>query len=292
MRIKYAAQTRHGARDDKGKQLDLRRVDAERGSAQLVVLHGAHEVADRRSQNDMHQQHARPSHGDEREIVRVRAQAAVERRHAEAQIAAREVVGGAEQNAIGLRERPGGDREVDGAHVEHQPAQHITGAGRGQVADRDADPQRRLQVINEQTGDVGADARKGVLGKRELAGKAGQQVPACGQDHVVGADGENVQHELAGDERGDAQEHANDDRDARNAPPFDEGTPALCQPSRHSRTSCRTRASSNSCPAPSAFTVPRLSMYSRSASGSACSTFCSTSTMAAPVAFLAVRRIS
>jgi len=59
----------------------------------------------------------------------------------------------------------------------NEQAQHEAAGSRDQDARGYADPQRRLQVIDEQPGRIGAERSKGVLGERELAGEARQHIP-------------------------------------------------------------------------------------------------------------------
>ena len=64
-----------------------------------------------------------------------------------------------------------------------------------------------------------------MLRERELAGEAREQIPAHRQDHVIGADGQDVQNEFVGDQRHGGKRQAGRDRGDRDAAPVDESAP-------------------------------------------------------------------
>ncbi len=49
-----------------------------------------------------------------------------------------------------------------------------------------------MRVEHEQRRGVGADTRERVMSQRELAGVAGEQIPADGENHVIETDHEDV----------------------------------------------------------------------------------------------------
>ena len=144
MGIQHARQARHRARHYESEQFHPRRVDAERGGPQLIVRDRAHEGANGRFENDVHQQQAQPGDDRERIVVGDRANVTIERGNREPKVAARELVVGGQQNAECLGERPGRDRQIDGAHLEHENADQKAGEPRGDHAERQAHPKRRF----------------------------------------------------------------------------------------------------------------------------------------------------
>ena len=145
-------------------------------------------------------------HGDDRNdregvVIGGRLHAVIERRHVESELAARVAVVGGEQDVDRLGEGPARDREVDGAHLEHEAAEQVAERGRDDDARWHAEPHGRLIMVDEKPGRIGAECGEGLLGQGELAGEAGQEVPARREDRVIEADREHMERETAGDLR-------------------------------------------------------------------------------------------
>ena len=146
MRIDRAGEPGESARYREDHRLDARRVDAEALGAQLVVADGAHEGAETRAQQGVHRQHADEGQHDEDDVEAARREPLRKRRHREAELAARDRVGGGEQDVHRLGEGPGRDGEVDRTHPQHEPAEPEAEKSRGRDPAQDAGPRRQAVI--------------------------------------------------------------------------------------------------------------------------------------------------
>ena len=95
----------------------------------------------------VHRQEASDRQRHEDKVGAAHRDALDERRHGEAELAARDRIGGGQQDVDGLGEGPGGDGEIDGAHAQHQPAEaKAEEAGERHAAD-DAGTGRQVEVV-------------------------------------------------------------------------------------------------------------------------------------------------
>src|SRR5581483_2670883 len=165
-----------------------------------------------------------------------------------------------QQDVDGLGEGPGGDGEIDGAELQHHPPQRITQDRRDGDAAGYRQPKREMVVADEEARGVGADRSKGLMRQRELSGEARKQIPASSEDHVIEADGEEMEEVGPGEER--CEEHERRDHDCRgqNAAQIEESADAFVQPSKHSWMSSLMRGAVKSRGGPSALMRPRLTM--------------------------------
>ncbi len=179
--------------------LPLEGVHPHDGGRLLVVADRAHVRADPRVDERPGGQDRRQGQREEEVVVRGGARRAEQERGGQAEVAARDLVLGGDEQPDGLGEGPGGEGQVDRAHPEAEGAEPVPDRGRDGRARGDADEDRHARVQDEEGRRVRADAGEGVVRQRELARVAGEEVPADREDHVVEARGQHVRVVLGRD---------------------------------------------------------------------------------------------
>jgi len=185
--------------DDEGHALPLECVHPHGGRRLLVVPDRAHEHPDPGMDDLPRGERGGEGEAEEEVVVRRRPRRPEEERRPQAQVTARDLVLDGDEEPDRLGEGPRRQREVDRPHAEAQAAQDVAEPRREHGAGDDPHEHGHARVLDQQRRGVGADAGEGVVRERELAGIAGEQVPAHGEHDVVEADGEDVGVVLRGD---------------------------------------------------------------------------------------------
>ena len=138
---------------------------------------------------------------EEEIVVRRGVRSPEEQGRLQAEVPPRDLVLDRDEEPHRLREGPGGQGQIDGAHAQAEGPEPVADGGGDDHARRDAHENRRAEVQAQERGGIGADPREGVMGERELASVACEEVPAHGQDDVIEAHRIDVHVVLGGGKR-------------------------------------------------------------------------------------------
>jgi hypothetical protein len=190
--LEAARHRREHRRDHERDALPLEGVDAHDGGGLLVVADRAEIGPDARMDDPPRGEQGGQREREKEVVVGRRARRPEEQRRLESEIAAGDLVLDGDEEAHRLGERPGSQRQVDGAHAQAERAQAIAQDGGGHHPCRDARQDGHVEVEAQERRRVGAYPREGVVGQRELSGVAREEIPAHGKDDVVEARSEDV----------------------------------------------------------------------------------------------------